>query len=62
MDVGKYLSTCSFWSPEHVTHPLAWVGHIPFAFWIMEAAKPRSLSEYSPLLDVSPWWQRNYSN
>jgi len=45
MDVANYLSTCSFWSPEHVTHPLSWVGHIPFAFWIMEAAKPGVLVE-----------------
>src|SRR5271165_3397902 len=45
MDVEKYLSTCSFWSPEHVTHPVSWVGHIPFAFWVMEAANPGVMVE-----------------
>ena len=45
MDVAKYLSTCSFWSPEHLTHPLSWVGHIPFAFWIMEATSPGVMVE-----------------
>ena len=45
MDVEKYFSTCSFWSPEHVTDPLSWAGHIPFAFWIMEAASPGVLVE-----------------
>ncbi|HKM51857.1 MAG TPA: hypothetical protein VJY33_00530, partial [Isosphaeraceae bacterium] len=45
MDVAKHLSTCSFWSPEHVTSPLSWAGHIPSAFWIMEAASPGVLVE-----------------
>ena len=45
MDVANYLSTSSFWSPENITHPLSWVGHIPFAFWIVEAAKPGVLVE-----------------
>ena len=45
MDVAKYLSTCSFWSPEHLTHPLTWAGHIPSAFWIMEATSPRIMVE-----------------
>jgi len=49
MDVANYLLTCSFWSPEHVTSPLSWVGHIPFAFWIMEAASPGVLVELAVL-------------
>ena len=49
MDVANCLSTCSFWSPEHVTSPLSWVGHIPFAFWIMEAANPGVLVELAVL-------------
>jgi len=45
MDLANFLSITSFWSPEHVTPPLSWVGHIPFAFWIMEAANPGVMVE-----------------
>ena len=31
--------------PSRLVHPQTWVGHIPFAFWIVEALKPRTLVE-----------------
>lgn len=38
------LSTASFWPPLHVVES-AWLEHAPFAFWLVEAAQPRSLVE-----------------
>jgi hypothetical protein len=31
-------------APAHVP-PSAWIGHLPFAFWVVEAARPRMLVE-----------------
>jgi GT2 family glycosyltransferase/uncharacterized coiled-coil DUF342 family protein len=31
--------------PSRLVHPTAWVGHIPFAFWLVEAFRPRTLVE-----------------
>ncbi len=45
MNTVNCLSSSAFWRPEHISHPLSWVGHIPFAFWIVEAAQPRVLVE-----------------
>ncbi len=45
MDLANFLSSSSFWSPEHVSQPYSWVGHIPFAFWIVEASRPDILVE-----------------
>jgi hypothetical protein len=39
-----FLSSSSFWIPEH-NPPSAWVGHAPFAFWLVDALKPRSIVE-----------------
>ena len=38
------LSAASFWAPEHVVAS-AWTEHAPFAFWIVDAARPRVLVE-----------------
>lgn len=42
--LGRCLSLASFWSPEHVV-PSAWQEHAPFAFWVTEAASPRTFVE-----------------
>ena len=31
--------------PQRLVYPPPWVGHIPFAFWVIEALKPRCLVE-----------------
>ena len=30
-------------TPDLVTAPASWLGHVPFAFWIVEALRPDSL-------------------
>ena len=45
MNQSSFLSDVCFWLPEHVTYPFGWVGHIPFAFWIMEASRPEVFVE-----------------
>ena len=41
-----FLSPAAFWTPDYL-HEVAdaWAGHIPFAFWLVEALKPRMLVE-----------------
>ena len=39
-----FLSGSSFLVPER-NLPSAWVGHAPFAFWLVDALKPRSIVE-----------------
>jgi hypothetical protein len=38
-------SSPAFWAPDHLSEPGGWVGHIPFAFWIIAASRPRRLVE-----------------
>jgi rhamnan synthesis protein F/methyltransferase family protein len=38
------LSPASFWSPEHVCRS-AWLEHVPFAFWLCGALRPRRFVE-----------------
>ena len=45
MDVANFLSESSFWLPEYVTEPFSWVGHIPFAFWLVGSSKPELVVE-----------------
>ena len=45
MDLANFVSMSSFWPPEHVKQTYSWVGHIPFAFWIVEASRPDVLVE-----------------
>jgi hypothetical protein len=39
------LGDAPFWPVDRVVEPDAWVGHIPFAFWIVEALRPQLLVE-----------------
>lgn len=45
----RYLSRLSraaaFITPDRVVHPPSWVGHIPFAFWIVDILRPAILVE-----------------
>jgi len=34
-----------FWTPERLDYSSGWWGHVPFAFWIVTACKPRLLLE-----------------
>ncbi|TWH02325.1 Lipopolysaccharide biosynthesis protein [Ochrobactrum sp. J50] len=34
-----------FWLPDHLTPFEHWVGHIPFAFWLMKTLKPKRFVE-----------------
>ncbi len=34
-----------FLEPERVVHPPSWLEHVPFAFWMVEAARPRVFVE-----------------
>ncbi|QEH32817.1 hypothetical protein OJF2_13010 [Aquisphaera giovannonii] len=45
MKSPSHLSASSFWTPEHIVYPYPWVGHLPFAFWVVEALRPRCLVE-----------------
>ncbi|MBB4153161.1 hypothetical protein GGQ80_001049 [Sphingomonas jinjuensis] len=38
------LPPSMFWTPEDF-RPSSWLGHIPFAFWIVDALRPRSIVE-----------------
>src|SRR5262245_22113781 len=42
--VGDFLSPASFWSPNAVIES-SWHQHAPFAFWLMEALRPRLFAE-----------------
>jgi glycosyltransferase involved in cell wall biosynthesis len=39
------LSPASFWTPERIGPQEPWLAHAPFAFWLIEALRPRSLVE-----------------
>ena len=41
-DDSSYLSAASFSEAEHRSESRHWLGHIPFAFWIVEATQTRS--------------------
>jgi hypothetical protein len=45
MDVANFLSESSFWLPEHLSEPFSWVGHIPFAFWLVGSSRPELVVE-----------------
>src|SRR5262245_43923847 len=38
-------SSPAFLTPDHLREPGSWVGHIPFAFWIIAGARPLRLVE-----------------
>jgi hypothetical protein len=39
------LGEAPFWPVDHLAEPDAWAGHIPFAFWVVDALRPRRLVE-----------------
>src|SRR5262245_66166581 len=39
------LGDAPFWPVDHLVEPDAWVAHIPFAFWLVAALRPRRLVE-----------------
>jgi len=46
MDDGRYLfRPIVFHSPERVVDPPSWLSHTPFAFWIVDALRPRTFVE-----------------
>jgi hypothetical protein len=45
MDDSFYLSAASFSEAEHRSESYHWLGHIPFAFWIVEATQPDRIVE-----------------
>jgi hypothetical protein len=42
--LGPFVSATSYWQPESM-RPSAWTEHAPFAFWLVETLKPRSIVE-----------------
>ena len=44
VDLNSFLSPPSFWLPERLVTS-AWLQHAPFAFWLMDALRPRRLVE-----------------
>lgn len=40
-----YANIASFLEPRRLVEPYAWVGHVPFAFWLMEQMRPKKLVE-----------------
>ena len=39
VDLNAFLSTASFWLPDRIVKS-AWLGHAPFAFWLIGALRP----------------------
>jgi O-antigen biosynthesis protein len=42
---GHFFSPISLLAPDLVTAPASWLGHVPFAFWIIEATRPATFVE-----------------
>lgn len=45
MNSHDLVTTSALMSPSRVHEPLSWVGHIPFALWLVEQHKPQTLVE-----------------
>lgn len=39
------ITRSSLMEPSHISQPFWWLGHIPFAMWLVENTKPRTLVE-----------------
>lgn len=57
MDVSRYLSESSFWTPEHQPQPLGLSLFVPVLFWTVEATNPRLIVQlgaypFSPYLHL----------
>jgi hypothetical protein len=48
----KFISAKSFWTPQFLTDS-AWHEHAPFAFWLIEAHRPRTLVELGTYSGIS---------
>jgi hypothetical protein len=44
-DFGSCVSDASFWYPDRLVDNFAWVEHIPFAFWLIGACRPKTFVE-----------------
>jgi len=44
-DFGGCVSDASFWYPDRLVDNFAWVEHIPFAFWLIGASRPKTFAE-----------------
>ena len=45
VDFGDCVSDASFWYPDRLVDHFAWVEHIPFAFWLVGACRPKKFVE-----------------
>ena len=45
VDFSDLVTHASFWAPNFLVEGSAWLEHAPFAFWLMEAHRPRSVVE-----------------
>lgn len=45
LDLAPVLRPIVFAEPDRLVPPAAWVGHLPFAFWLMDVLRPRLLVE-----------------
>jgi GT2 family glycosyltransferase/SAM-dependent methyltransferase len=44
-DLSRIIRESVLWKPERLVQPFAWVGHIPFAFWLMDVFRPNLVVE-----------------
>ena len=44
MNLNRLFDTASF-HPGSLNHPNSWVGHLPFAFWVMQEISPKIFVE-----------------
>lgn len=51
-NVSRILSTASFWIPEYMCES-AWIEHAPFAFWLVNALRPRQIVELGTMYGYS---------
>ncbi|RTL61518.1 MAG: class I SAM-dependent methyltransferase [Pseudonocardiaceae bacterium] len=42
-----------FWRADRVVEPLAWVEHVPFAFWVVDILRPKTIVELGTHTGVS---------
>jgi hypothetical protein len=45
LDLDGCLSAASLDRPQRVVEPYAWIEHIPFAFWLIDALRPKTFVE-----------------
>ncbi|CAO3439743.1 class I SAM-dependent methyltransferase [Azospirillum doebereinerae] len=51
--IGRLASSAATGRPEHLAGPSSWVEHIPFAFWLIDAIRPRSFVELGTASGIS---------